>query len=55
MVRLEYAQIVRKKLKNLRNELTQNYGEDDSKKIIRNITKGIRRLEIFPQVSYLGL
>lgn len=49
MVRLEYAQVVRRKLQNLRNELTQNYGEDNSKKIICNITKGIRRLEIFPQ------
>lgn len=49
MVRLEYSQVVRKKLKNLRNKLTQNYGKDNSKKIMRNITKGIRRLEAFPQ------
>lgn len=49
MVRLEYSQIVRNKLKNLCHELTQNYGEHNSKKIIHNITKGIRRLESFPQ------
>lgn len=49
MVRLEYSQVVRKKLKNLRNELAQNYGEDNSKKIMSNITNGIRRLETFPQ------
>lgn len=49
MVRLEYSQVVRRKLKELHNELTQNYGEDHSKRIMNNITKGIRRLETFPQ------
>ncbi len=49
MAKLEYSQVVRKKLRKLRNELTQNYGEDNAKKILRNITKGIRRLESFPQ------
>ena len=36
-------------MKKLRTELTQNYGEHNSKKIMQNITKGIRQLEIFPQ------
>ncbi|MDE7319447.1 MAG: type II toxin-antitoxin system RelE/ParE family toxin [Lachnospiraceae bacterium] len=49
MVRLEYSQIVRKKLKKLRNDLTQSYGENNAEKILRKITKGIRRLEMFPQ------
>lgn len=49
MVRLEYSQIVRRKLKKLRNELTQNYGENNSKRIMCNITKAVRQLEIFPQ------
>lgn len=49
MAKLEYSQAVRKKLKTLRDELTQNYGEDHAKKIMCNITKGIRRLESFPQ------
>ncbi|MCM1257623.1 MAG: type II toxin-antitoxin system RelE/ParE family toxin [Roseburia sp.] len=49
MARLEYSQIVRRKLKQLRNELTQNYGEMNSKKIIGNIMNHIRRLETFPQ------
>ena len=51
MARLEYSQIVRRKLKKLRNELTQNYGENNSKKIMSHITNGIRRLETFPQSS----
>ena len=49
MVRLEYSQIVRRKLKKLRDELTQNYGENISKKIMSNIINGVRRLETFPQ------
>lgn len=49
MVRLEYTQIVRKKLKKLHRELTQRYGKDTSKKIMGKITNGIRRLEVFPQ------
>ena len=49
MAKLEYSQVVRRKLKKLRNELTQNYGEDNSKKIMRNITRGIRKLQTYPQ------
>lgn len=49
MIRLEYSQIVRRKLKKLRNELTENYGEKCSKRILLNITQGVRRLETFPK------
>ena len=51
MAKLEYSQIVRRKLKKLRNELTQNYGENNSKKIMSNIINGIKRLETFPQTG----
>lgn len=49
MARLEYSQIVRKKLNRLHDELAQDYGEDISKKIMGKITKGVRLLETFPQ------
>lgn len=49
MVKLEYSQIVRRKLKKLRAELTKSYGEDKSKMIMSKIVKGVRRLETFPQ------
>lgn len=49
MVRLEYSQIVRKKLKWLRNELMQDYGETITKKIMGKITERLRVLETFPQ------
>lgn len=49
MAKLEYSQIVRRKLKKLQNELMQHYGEDNSKIVMSNIMNGIRRLEIFPQ------
>lgn len=49
MTKLEYSQIVRRKLKKLRSELMQTYGESNSKKIMSNIIKGVKRLEIFPQ------
>lgn len=49
MAKLEYSQIVRRKLKKLHSELAQNYGENSSKRIMSNITNSIRRLETFPQ------
>ena len=33
---MEYAQIVRRKSKKLRTELMQNYGENNSKKIMQD-------------------
>jgi plasmid stabilization system protein ParE len=44
---IEYSQIVRQKLKNLRAELKENFGEDFSIRTIREITAAIRRLEVF--------
>lgn len=51
MVKLEYSQIVRRKLKRLKTELTQKYGEDKSQIIMHKITKGVRQLEAFPQLG----
>jgi plasmid stabilization system protein ParE len=45
--KLEYSQIVRKKLKNLKIQLTDEYGAERSKKIIGEMTKAVRRLEEF--------
>lgn len=47
MKRIEYSQIARKKLKNLRNELTEKYGNECSEKIIGEMTKDVRLLEQF--------
>ncbi len=49
MVKVEYSQIVRKKLKRLRDDLTQNYGEHTSKKVMGKMMKEVRLLETFPQ------
>lgn len=49
MLKLEYSQIVRRKIKDLKNKLAQNYGEDKAKKIITNMTKAVRQLALFPQ------
>ena len=49
MIKLEYSQIVRKKLIKLNNELLKSYGENEAKKIMRKITRGVRQLEVFPQ------
>ena len=48
-LKLEYSQIVRRKIRKLQGELTQDYGEAHSKKIIGKITSGIRQLETFPR------
>ena len=45
MVKVEYSQIVRKKLKRLRNDLTQNYGEHTSKKVMGKMMKEVRLLD----------
>lgn len=54
MLKLEYSQIVRRKLKELRKELRDSYGEINTGKIMANITKRIRQLETFPQ-SGIGI
>ena len=47
MKEIEYSLIVRNKLKDLREKLTQSYGTDISKKTIKKITDSVRSLEIF--------
>ena len=49
LIKIEYSQIVRRKMKALKAELIQSYGSDKAKKILTQITKAIRRLEMFPQ------
>lgn len=51
MVRLEYSQIVRRKMRELQQELTLQYGETQTKKIIGSIVKGVRILEVFPEAG----
>ncbi len=46
--KLEYSQIVRRKLKNLRSYLVAEYGEDVSKKSIKRITDAARSLQEYP-------
>lgn len=47
MRKIEYSQIVRRKLKELRTDLVEKYGEEFSKKTISEITSTVRRLEQF--------
>lgn len=47
MIKIEYSQIVHRKMKELKMELLESYGSDKAKEILTNITKAIRRLEIF--------
>ena len=47
MRKIEYSQIVRRKLKLLRVDLTSKYGEDFSKRTVGERTSTVRRLEKF--------
>ena len=47
MRKIEYSQIVRRKLKIVKTELTVKYGEEFSKKSVGNMMSTIRRLELF--------
>lgn len=49
MRKIEYSQIVRRKIKELKEDLTVKYGEEFSKKTVGEITTVIRRLEEFGQ------
>lgn len=44
---IEYSQIVRTKLMNLRVELAAEYGEKFSRKALGKITKAVRSLEVY--------
>ena len=47
MRKIEYSQIVRRKLKLLRVDLPSKYGEDFSKRTVGEMTVAVRRLEKF--------
>ena len=47
MRKLEYSQIVRRKLKELKAELVDKYGNEFASKSIKEMTTALRRLEQF--------
>lgn len=47
MKKIEYSQIVRKKLKQLKADLVQNFGIEVSRKSVKKITDAVRDLEKF--------
>lgn len=49
MKKVEYSQIVRRKLKNLRTRLTSEFGAEVSRKSIKQITDAVRGLEDFEE------
>ena len=49
MKKVEYSQIVRRKLKNLKVRLTREFGTEVSRKSIRQITDAARGLEDFEE------
>ena len=48
--KIEYSQIVRRKMKELNSDLTDKYGVDFSKGIINEITKALRNLEAWTHI-----
>ena len=46
--KVEYSQIVRRKMKNLKKYLTDNFGEEKAKKGIKAITSSVKGLGDFP-------
>ena len=48
MKKLEYSKIASKKLKGLRGELTEKFGDAFSADLIRKTLKSIRQLEQYP-------
>ena len=49
MKKVEYSQIVRRKLKNLRARLTSEFGAEASRKSVKQITDAARGLEDFEE------
>lgn len=49
MKKVEYSQIVRRKLKALRAQLTREFGSEVSRKSLKQITDAARGLENFPE------
>ncbi len=52
MKKVEYSQIVRRKLKNLKLHLTSKFGSEVSKKSIKKITDSVRELENFEEKGF---
>ncbi len=51
MHKIEYSQIVRRKLIDLRDELTLRYGEQFSQKTVAKILNSVRKLEQFSEMG----
>ena len=49
--KLEYSQIVRRKLKSLKLYLMEQYGEEVAKSVLKNITDGARNLQKNPDLG----
>ena len=49
MKKVEYSQIVRRKLKDLKEYLTREFSPEVSAKSLKQITDAVRILEIFPE------
>ena len=49
--KLEYSQIVRRKLRLLKRNLIEEYGEDTAKELLREITETARLLESNPDMG----
>lgn len=49
MKKVEYSSIVREKLKNLRTDLSARFGNDVSKKKVKQIMDAARSLELFEE------
>lgn len=47
MRKVEYSQVVRRKLKTLKLNLTSEFGAEVSKRVIKHITDAVRDLETF--------
>lgn len=45
---MEYSPIVRQKLKNLRKDLTDKFGEEISRNVVKKITDAAKNLGTFP-------
>ncbi len=50
-LRLEYSQIVRRKLKNLKLYLSEQYGEEFAKSAVKKITDRARELQDNPELG----
>ena len=55
MKKVEYSQIVRRKLKTLRARLTSEFGSEVSRKSLKQITDAARSLESFAELKQIRL